>query len=85
MADSALTQELIAEAMARAEKGACRPGDDRCYAIPNRLKDAKGSCTPKGRCKIGWIVADAGRKAWDVWLDLHKGVCRSNGAVANIR
>ena len=39
-----LTEELIAEAMARAEKVACSPGDDRCSAFP---------CTPKGRCRVG--------------------------------
>jgi len=68
-----LTQEMIEEGMARAEKVACRPGDDRCYAFPNRLEDAQASWTPKGRCRIGWIVANYGRDSWDVWLDLHTG------------
>src|SRR5215208_1493325 len=71
--DEAVTDELIAEAMARAEKVACRPGDGRCYPLPNSVKDARASCTPKGRCKIGWIVAKSGRESWDVWLDLHTG------------
>ena len=68
-----LTEAMIAAAMARAEKVACRPGDDRCYPLPNRLVDARASCTPKGRCRVGWIVANSGRDSWDVWLDRHTG------------
>jgi hypothetical protein len=68
-----LTDEQIAEAMARAEKVACRPGDDRCYPLPYGVEDARASCTPKGCCNIGWIVANSGRDSWDVWLDLHTG------------
>jgi hypothetical protein len=68
-----LTEERIAEAMARAEKAACRPGDNRCLALPYDVASALATCTPKGRCKVGWIVANAGRDAWDVWLDLHTG------------
>ena len=68
-----LTDEMIAEAMARAEKVTCTPGDQRCLPLPYDVAGALSTCTPKGRCKIGWIVADAGRKAWDVWLDLHTG------------
>jgi hypothetical protein len=37
MADK-VTQELIEEGMARAEKVACRPGDDRCYPFPIRSR-----------------------------------------------
>ena len=66
-----VTQEMIAEGMARAEQVACRPGDDRCYAFPNRLEDAQASCTPKGRCRLGWIVANSGRDSWDIWFDVH--------------
>jgi hypothetical protein len=68
-----LTEEMITEAMARAEKVACRPGDDRCYPLPYDVKSAQQTCTPKGRCKVGWIVANSGRESWDVWLDLHTG------------
>ena len=68
-----LTQEMIDEGMARAEKVACTPGDQRCLPLPYDVESARATCTPKGRCKIGWIVADAGRKAWDVWLDVHTG------------
>ena len=68
-----LSQEMIDEGMARAEKVACSPGDHCCLPLPNRLEDARASCTPKGRCMIGWIVDDSGRTAWDVWLDVHTG------------
>jgi hypothetical protein len=68
-----LTEERIAEAMKRAEKVACRPGDNRCLPLPYDLASARATCTPKGRCKVGWIVANAGRDAWDVWLDLPTG------------
>jgi hypothetical protein len=36
-------------------------------------RSALSTCTPKGRCKIGWIVSHGGRASWDVWLDLHIG------------
>jgi hypothetical protein len=44
----ALTEERIAEAMARAEKVACRPGDNRCNRLPYGVEDARKSYTPKG-------------------------------------
>jgi hypothetical protein len=47
MADT-LTQEVIAEAMARAEKVACRPGDQRCYAFPNPNRGCPGEPHAKG-------------------------------------
>ena len=64
---------MLDDAMTRAEKVACPPGDQRCYALPDKLADARENCTPKGRCKIGWIVANSGRQSWDVWLDIHTG------------
>jgi hypothetical protein len=62
---------MAIETMARAEKVACAPRDSRCLPLPDRVEDALVNCTPKSRCKIGWIPADAGRKAWEVWLDIH--------------
>ena len=67
-----LTEEMIAAAMAKADARVC-VGNDRCYAFPDQLEDAQASCTPKGRCKVGWIVANSGRDSWDVWLDLETG------------
>jgi hypothetical protein len=60
--DDALTEDMIVEGKARAEKVACRSGDDRCSALPYDVTSAQQTCTPKCRCKIGWIVAEAGRK-----------------------
>jgi len=64
-----LTEERIAEAMARGE-GGVPVGNDRCYPIPHRVVDARANCAPKGRCKVGgtrWvIVANSGRGSWDV-------------------
>jgi len=68
-----LTQEMIDADMARAEKVACVPGDHRCYAFPDPLEEARQSCTPKGRCKIDWIVAEGGQMSYDAWLDVLTG------------
>jgi hypothetical protein len=72
-----VTQEMIAEGMVRAEKGACSPGDDRCYLLPDPLDEVRASCTPMGRCRIEGtrrgIVANAGCDSWDVWLNGHTG------------
>jgi hypothetical protein len=65
MADE-LTQEMIAEGMARAERAACGSGHRRCFVLPDPLPEARMRCTPKGRCLIGWIVAEGGRTSWDV-------------------
>jgi hypothetical protein len=86
-----VTQEMIADGMARIKKVACRPGDDRRYPLPYEVASAQQACTPKGRCTIGpegssWPKGTghpqrldqghSGRKAWDVWLDLHTGAGR---------
>jgi hypothetical protein len=60
MTDLKLTQEMIAEGMTRPEKVACAPDDSRCYVCPDPLDEARLTCTPKGRCCIGWIVATGG-------------------------
>jgi hypothetical protein len=70
-----LTEELLAAAMAKASARVC-VGSDRCYAFPDRLEDARASCTPKGRCKIGWIVSKGGRESWDVWLEVSTGLVK---------
>jgi hypothetical protein len=73
MTDLKLTQAMIDDGMARAERAACTPGDGRCYVFPDPLDEARQTCTPKGRCLSGWIVANGGRDSWDVWLDVHSG------------
>jgi hypothetical protein len=55
-----LTEAMIA-AMAKAD-ARVGAGSDRCYAFPDRLEDARQTCTPKGRCTVGWIVRDSGRE-----------------------
>lgn len=71
------TERWHSQTVARAEKVACSPSDDRCYSLPYPLEEVRASCSPKGRCRIGGtrrvIVANAGRDSWDVWLDVHTG------------
>jgi hypothetical protein len=72
-----LTEAMIAEGMARAERVACSQGNARRFALPDPLAEVRTTCTPKGRCVIRGtrrvIVADGGRTSWDVWLDVHTG------------
>ena len=70
-----LTEEAIASAMAKAEARVCVTSD-RCFAFPHRLEDARETCTPKGRCKVGWIVSRGGRESWDVWLAESTGLVK---------
>jgi hypothetical protein len=66
---------MIAAAMAKADARVC-VGSDRCYAFPDRLEDARASCTPKGRCKVGWIVSHGGRESFGVWLEVSTGLVK---------
>jgi hypothetical protein len=74
MADK-LTEAMIAAGMARAERVACQE-NARCFALPDPLGKAHTTCTPKGRCKIGWIIAEGGRTSYDAWIDIHTGEAR---------
>jgi hypothetical protein len=75
MAEVELTEEMITAAMAKADARVC-VGSDRCYAFPDRLEDARASCTAKGRCKVGWIIGRGGRESWDVWLEVSTGLVK---------
>jgi hypothetical protein len=75
MAEVELTEEMIAAAMAKADARVC-VGSDRCYAFSDQLEDARKTCTPKGRCKVGWIVSQGGRVSWDVWLEVGTGLVK---------
>jgi hypothetical protein len=55
--------------MAKADARVC-VGSGRCFAFPDRPEDARQSCTPNGRCKVGWIVSRGGRESFDVWLEV---------------
>lgn len=76
MTEPELTGEMIAAAMAKANTRACSPGNQRCYAFPNAPKNAETTCTPKGRCKVGWVVRAGGQEAWDVWLEVRTGLVK---------
>ena len=71
----ALTEVMIAAAMAKADARVCTD-NPRCYAFPDRLEDARETCTPKGRCKVGWLVTNAGRDSFDVWLEVSTGLVK---------
>jgi hypothetical protein len=43
---SPLTDEMIAEAIARTEKVASQPGDQRCLPLPYDVASALATCTP---------------------------------------
>ena len=74
-----LTEELIAEAMAKADARVC-VGSDRCYPFPHPLEHARETCTPKGRCKVGGtrrvIVSKGERESWDGWLEVSTGLVK---------
>jgi hypothetical protein len=74
-----LTEEMIIEAMAKADKRVCA-GSNRCYVLPHRLEDALASCTRKGRCKVGGtrrvIVSRGGRESHNVWLEVSTGLVK---------
>jgi len=75
MLKAELSEEMIVAPMAKADARVC-VGNDRCYAFPNRLEDAIRTCTPKGRCKGGWVVSKGGRERWNGWLEVSTGLVR---------
>jgi hypothetical protein len=46
--------------MFRAETVACSLGDDRCYAFPHRLVDARASCSAQRAHRRGVLAASGG-------------------------
>jgi hypothetical protein len=68
-----LTGERIAEAMARVEKVACRPGDERRLALPYDVASGLDTCTLKGRWRVGHPKGHRGERRRNVWRDLHRG------------
>jgi hypothetical protein len=75
MTEDEPTEVMIVAAMAKADARVC-VGFDRCYTFPDRLEDARQTCTPKGRCKVGWIVSRGGRESFDVWLEVRTGLVK---------
>jgi hypothetical protein len=76
MSAADLTEAMIAAAMAKADARVCVPGDTRCCAFPSNVDTARATCTPKGRCKVGWIVSRGGRESFDVWLEVATGLVK---------
>jgi hypothetical protein len=74
-AEAVFTEAMITAAMAKADARVC-VGSDRCYAFPHRLEDARETCTPKGRCKVGWVVSQGGRESHDVWREVSTGLIK---------
>jgi hypothetical protein len=70
-----LTEAMITAAMTKADARVC-VGSDRCYAFPHRLDDARETCTPKGRCKVGWVVSKGGRECHNAWLEVSSGLVK---------
>jgi hypothetical protein len=79
LTELSLIEELIAEAMAKADARVC-VGSDRCYPFPHPLEHARETCTPKGRCKVGGtrrvIVSKGGRERWNGWLEVSTGLVK---------
>jgi hypothetical protein len=75
MSEGELTEAMITAVMAKAYARVCG-GSDRCFAFPYPLEAARESCTPKGRCKVGWIVSRGGRESFDVWLEVATGLVK---------
>ena len=69
MAEIERTEEKIAAAMAKADARVWI-GSDRCFALPHRLEDARGTRISKERGTVGWIVGWGGRESFDVWLEV---------------
>jgi hypothetical protein len=68
MAEIELTDEVIRQAMQRAERAVCPPADQRCSGFPWGVREALASRTPAGWCRIGWVAAESGRRTCDDWL-----------------
>ena len=75
MPETELTEELLTAAMAKADARVC-VRSPRCFALPDPVHAARETCTPKGRCKVGWIVSQGGRESWDVWLEVRTGLVK---------
>jgi hypothetical protein len=76
MAEAELTEAMIEAVMVKADARVCVPGDNRCYPFPSNVAAARATCTPKGRCKVGWVVRKSGRESWDVWLEVSPGLVK---------
>jgi hypothetical protein len=44
--------------------------------FPHPLDDARASCDKHHRCRVGWLMRDAGRESFEILLDLTTGQAR---------
>jgi hypothetical protein len=72
-----LSDDLIGDALRRAEREACAPSDPRCYGFPYTVEDALDSMTPDGWCRIGWVAGRGGRDTWEAWFHVDAGAVRT--------
>ena len=70
-----LTRDMLEAAMAKADARVCA-GSPRCFALSDPLYAARETCTPEGRCKVGWIVSQGGQESCDVWLEVSTGLVK---------
>jgi hypothetical protein len=68
-----LADDVIADAMQRAEQAVCPPGDARCYGFAFGVEESLNTLTPEGWCRIGWVAANAGQRTWDSWFHVDSG------------
>ncbi len=71
-----LSDELIDDALRRAEREVCEPGDPRCYGFPYTVEESLGSLDHDGWCAVGWVAGRGGRDDWDVWFHGDTGQTR---------
>src|SRR4051794_28261529 len=71
VAADALTDEVIAAAMRRAEKAVCPLLDDFCYGLAFSATEVVADLSPQGWGKIGCVVRDSGREAWHAWYNVN--------------
>ena len=72
-----LSDEAIDDALQRAERDVCAPGDPRCDGFAFAVEDALRTLTPAGWRRVGWVAGRGGRDDWDVWFDVDTGEVRS--------
>jgi len=71
-----LSDAVIDDALRRAERAVCAPGDPRCYGFAYSVEVAVSSLDRDGWCRIGWVAGRGGRDDWDVWFHVDRGEVR---------
>ncbi len=71
-----LSDAVIDDALRRAEREVCAPGDPRGYGFPYTVEDALRSLDRDGWCRVGWVAGRCGRDDWAVWFHVDTGAVR---------